>query len=94
MGEDTLFDMAARQQRKPAFVRDAKALYHPRNTFRAACHQMARYAVSDGQAGVRWGRLASQRNRCLLEVAALALLHWTLLPLLFVFLLGEWYAFH
>jgi len=99
--EDTLFDMAARRETKPAFVNNAKALYHPRNTFRAATNQMARYAVSDGQARVRWGRLFRNAARCLLEVAAIILavsrtlpLPWNVLPLQFVLLLEAWYAYH
>ena len=56
VGEDTLFDLEARRQTAPAFITNAKALYCPRNTFRSACRQMARYAVSDGQARERWAR--------------------------------------
>ncbi|MFP5249194.1 MAG: glycosyltransferase [Acidobacteriota bacterium] len=36
VGEDTLFDAAARGQTRPAFVANAKALYCPRNSFRTA----------------------------------------------------------
>jgi hypothetical protein len=101
VGEDTLFDMSARRETKPAFVNNAKALYHPHNTFRAATHQMARYAVSDGQARVRWGRLFRNAARCLLEVAALTFaifqwlpMPWSVVPLAIVLLIECWYAYH
>ncbi len=94
VGEDTLFDMTARRETTPAFVNNAKALYHPRNTFHAATHQMARYAVSDGQARVRSGRLVRNAARCLLQVAALVLLRWTVYPFVFVVALESWYAYH
>ncbi len=94
VGEDTLFDISARRETTPAFVNNAKALYHPHNTFRAATHQMARYAVSDGQARVRTGRLLRNATRCMLQIAALALLRWTILPFVFVVLLEAWYAWH
>jgi glycosyltransferase involved in cell wall biosynthesis len=94
VGEDTLFDLEARRQTKPDFVYNAKALYRPLNTFRSACRQMKRYAISDGQAGVRWSRLLRNSARCLLQLAALVAALWTLWPLLFVFLFEAWYAFH
>jgi hypothetical protein len=62
---------------------------------------MARYAVSDGQARVRWGRLFRNAARCLLEVAAVFLavsrtvpLPWSVVPLAFVVLVEAWYAYH
>ena len=94
VGEDTLFDRSARRETTPAFVSNAKALYHPRNSFRAATHQMARYAVSDGQARVRSGRLVRNATRCLLQIAAIVLLRWSIFPFVFVFLLEAWYAYH
>ncbi len=94
VGEDTLFDLEARRQTQPDFVLNAKALYRPLNTFRSACRQMKRYAISDGQAGVRWSRLFRNSARCLLQLAALIAAAWTRLPILFVFLLEAWYAFH
>jgi glycosyltransferase involved in cell wall biosynthesis len=94
VGEDTLFDAEARRQTQPAFVPNAKALYCPRNSFRSATHQMARYAIADGQAGIRGSRLARNAARCVLEVAALASLHWTWVPLLVIFALESWYAYH
>ncbi|MGB6725819.1 MAG: glycosyltransferase [Terracidiphilus sp.] len=94
VGEDTFFDLEARRQTQPDFVFNAKALYRPLNTFRSACHQMKRYAISDGQAGVRWSRLFRNAARCVLELAALVAAPWALWPLLIVFLLEAWYAFH
>ncbi len=84
VGEDTLFDFDARRLTAPAFVENAKALYHPQNTFHSATHQMARYAVSDGMAHVRMARLFRNAARCVLEVLALASLRWTVIPLLVV----------
>ena len=81
MGEDTLFDLEARRLTAPAFITNAKALYRPRNTFRSACRQMARYAVSDGQARVRWARLFRNAVRCVAEVLALVCLRWSVIPL-------------
>jgi glycosyltransferase involved in cell wall biosynthesis len=94
VGEDTLFDLAARRQTTPAFVTNAKAIYRPLNSFRSAARQMARYAISDGQAGVRRARLFRNAGRSLLDVLALALLCWSVLPLLLVLALESWYAFH
>jgi glycosyltransferase involved in cell wall biosynthesis len=94
VGEDTLFDFDARRLTAPAFQENAKALYHPKNTFRSACHQMARYAVSDGQARVRLGRLFRNAARCMLELLALVSLRWSLVPLLVVLALESWYAYH
>jgi glycosyltransferase involved in cell wall biosynthesis len=93
VGEDTLFDFAARRLTPPAFVRNAKALYRPGNTFRLACRQMARYAVSDGKARVRGARLFRNAARCVLEVVALAGLRWSIVPLLVVLVLESWFAF-
>lgn len=93
VGEDTLFDFAARRRTAPAFVDNAKALYRPGNTFHLACRQMARYAFSDGQAHVRNARLGRHLTRCLLEVGALLALAWSVIPLLLVLLLEGWFAF-
>jgi len=93
VGEDTLFDMEARRLTRPAFVTNAKALYRPMNTFRSASRQMARYAISDGQARVRWARLFRYAARCLLEVAALICLRWSVIPALMVLALELWFAF-
>ena len=94
VGEDTLFDLAARSQTTPVFAASAKAIYRPMNSFRSATHQMARYAISDGQAGVRWARMFRNAARCLLQIAALVALPWTMIPLLAVLALECWYAFH
>jgi glycosyltransferase involved in cell wall biosynthesis len=94
VGEDTLFDLEARRQTQPDFPPNAKALYRPLNTFRTACRQMKRYAISDGQAGVRWARLCRNFARCLLQIVALVSIALTLLPLIFILLLESWYAFH
>jgi len=93
VGEDTLFDLEARQLTAPAFIANAKALYRPRNTFRSACRQIARYAVSDGQARVRWSRLFRNAARCVAEVAVLVCLRWSVIPLLADLALELWFAF-
>jgi glycosyltransferase involved in cell wall biosynthesis len=93
VGEDTLFDFAARRLTAPAFVTNAKARYRPENTFRLACRQMARYAMSDGMARVRGARLVRNAARCVLEVLALAGLRWSVVPLLVVLALESWFAF-
>jgi hypothetical protein len=94
VGEDTLFDAAARRLTPPAFIANAKALYRPRNSWGSATHQMARYATSDGQARVRWARLFRNSARCLAQTLALVLLCWRPYPLLAVFLVECWFAFH
>jgi glycosyltransferase involved in cell wall biosynthesis len=94
VGEDTLFDFDARRLTAPAFIANAKAFYYPRNTFRSATHQMARYAVSDGKAKVRMGRLFRNAARCVLELLALVGLRWSVVPLLVVLALESWYAYH
>ncbi len=93
LGEDTLFDFAARRETPPLFVRNAKALYRPGNSFAQACRQMARYAFSDGQARVRGARLARNASRCILQVIALAALPWSGIPFLFVLVLESVFAF-
>jgi hypothetical protein len=94
VGEDTLFDFEARRQTAPAFIANAKAIYRPQNSFRSATHQMARYAVSDGQAGVRRARLFRNAARCVLQLLALASLRWMPIPLVVVLVLESWFAFH
>jgi len=93
-GEDTLFDLEARRGTQPAFPRNAKALYRPQNSFRSASGQLARYAVSDGILGVRWSRLLRNAARCLAEIAAVAVLPWTWIPLAVVLVLALHFAFH
>jgi glycosyltransferase involved in cell wall biosynthesis len=94
LGEDTLFDLAARRRTRPAYVANAKALYRPQNSYRSACGQMARYAAADGMARVRMARLGRNAGRCLLELTALFGLQWTVVPLLVVLAIEGWYAFH
>jgi len=93
VGEDTLFDLEARRRTAPAFIANAKAHYQPRNTFRSACRQMARYAMSDGMAGVRWPRLFRNAARCAIEMAAVVCLRWSVAPLVVVLGLESWFAF-
>jgi hypothetical protein len=92
-GEDTLFDLEARRVAHPAFPRHAKAIYRPQNSFLSACGQLARYAVSDGILGVRWPRLFRNAARCIAEVAAVAVLPWTWIPLAVVLVLVLHFAF-
>jgi glycosyltransferase involved in cell wall biosynthesis len=92
-GEDTIFDQQARALSRPAFVERAKALYRPQYTLRAACRQLAGYAASDGVLGTRRARLFRNGMRCVLEVAALGALPWSVYPLLFVVALECWFAF-
>lgn len=94
VGEDTLFDFAARSVTAPAFVVSAKALYRPQNSFQSACHQLARYAVSDGMARVRTARLVRNAARCVVELFVLLLLPWSVVPLLVILGLECWFAFH
>jgi glycosyltransferase involved in cell wall biosynthesis len=93
VGEDTLFDLEARQRTSPAFIANAKAFYRPKNTFRSACRQIARYAISDGQARVRWARLYRNAARSVVEVLALASLWWSVVPLIVILALESWFAF-
>lgn len=93
-GEDTLFDQQARLLTQPAFLNDAKALYRPQYTLLSACHQLARYSISDGVLGVRPARLFRNAARCMVEVAALISLSWSVVPLLVVLVLEGWFAFH
>lgn len=93
VGEDTLFDLDARRITTPAFIANAKALYCPRNTFRSAAHQLARYAISDGQARVRWARLNRNAARCLAQIFALLCLPWTLIPFAVILAIELWFAF-
>ena len=93
MGEDTLFDLEARKRTTPAFIANAKALYGPQSTLRSALDNMGRYAFCDGQARVRWARLWRNVERCAVEIAALACLPWSPLPLVVVLALEVWVAF-
>ncbi|HZB89025.1 MAG TPA: glycosyltransferase [Terracidiphilus sp.] len=92
LSEDTLFDIEARKVTAVKFPR-ARAMYHPRNTFRSACRQLGRYALGDGILGVRRNRLMRNAARCVLEVAALVTLHWSWIPLAVAALLEFYFAF-
>jgi len=92
LGEDTLFDLEARKRTTPAFAANAKALYGPRFTLRSAVSDIGRYACCDGQARVRWARLFRNSERCAVEIAALACLPWSFIPLLAVLGLEVWVA--
>ena len=94
LGEDTLFDLGARRRTAPAFIANAKALYGPQFTLGLAIHNMGRYAFCDGQARVRWARLFRNATRCVVEIAALACLPWSVLPLAMILALEVWIAFH
>ena len=93
-GEDTLFDLEARRLAPPAFVEHAKALYRSQLTFRSACRQLGSYAISDGILGVRPARLYRNAARCIVQLLALLILPWTVLPLLAILALQIWYAYH
>jgi glycosyltransferase involved in cell wall biosynthesis len=94
LGEDTLFDLEARKRTGPVFIANAKALYGPQFTLRSAIYNIGRYAFCDGQARVRWARLFRHTARCAVEVAALAFLPWSAVPLLAILALEVWFAFH
>jgi glycosyltransferase involved in cell wall biosynthesis len=94
LGDDTWFDLQARRVTTPAFVRTAKAIYHPGNDLLSAGRQMSRYAISDGILGVRPARLFRNAARCAVHVAAICTLPWTYIPFLLVFAMQCWNAFH
>lgn len=93
VGEDTQFDAEARQLTLPALRPNAKALYHPRNTFFTASHQLSRYGVSDGMARRRNKRLLRNLARCLEQTAAVVCLRWSVTPLLVALVLESWFAY-
>jgi hypothetical protein len=107
-GEDTLFDHQARRLTPPVFVNNAKAVYRPQYTFMSACRQLASYSISDGILGVRPARLFRNAGRCIVEVIAVLSLcfiaaptnkswsvgWWAAVPLLVIFALEAWFAFH
>ena len=82
--DDTLFDIRAREIAAPAFADRAKAVYRPALTLKTAINQLVRYSIADGAAGVRRARLFRNLARCVAEVTALALIPWTVIPLLCV----------
>ena len=93
LGEDTMFDALARRTTAPFFAVSAKALYRPRHGLASALKQLARYAVTDGVLGVRPARLTRNLLRCVAEVAVLAALHWTVVPLLIDLALESYWAY-
>jgi glycosyltransferase involved in cell wall biosynthesis len=92
-GEDTLFDIRAREITMPVFPTGAMARYNPRFSFRGAAARLGIYAASDGILGVRRMRLVRNLLRCLLQLAALIALPWTFIPALVVFALEIVFAF-
>jgi glycosyltransferase involved in cell wall biosynthesis len=92
-GEDTLFDLRARKATEPSFPESAKAFYRPQNSFLSACRQMGLYALSDGVLGVRRARLWRNAARCAAEIAALAALRWTWIPMAVVAAMVLHFAF-
>lgn len=92
-GEDTLFDLRAREVASPAFPAEAMARYDPRFGFSSAAEKLGLYATSDGVLGVRRMRLVRNLFRCAAQVAAVVAVHWTLIPLLIDALLELFFAF-
>ncbi|MEO6817512.1 MAG: hypothetical protein ABI177_12510, partial [Edaphobacter sp.] len=78
----------------PAFAQRAKAFYRPRHALRSALRQLASYAVADGALGIRPARLFRNLARCVVEVLALLALRWSPIPLLFILVLENYFAFH
>jgi glycosyltransferase involved in cell wall biosynthesis len=93
LGEDTMFDLRVRKFVTPAYAERAQAIYRPHHSFRSALSMMARYGVADGVLGTRRSRLLRNLLRCVAEVAALALLPRTAIPLVCVLLLEIYFAF-
>ena len=93
LGEDTLFDRAARKVASPAFPRLAKAYYRSNHSFRSAMEQIARYSIGFGILGILRARLFRNLTRCIVQVLALALLPWTPLALLLVLVVEIYFAF-
>jgi glycosyltransferase involved in cell wall biosynthesis len=93
LGEDTLFDAKVRSLVTPAFAERAKAFYRPRHTLKSALSQLASYAIADGAIGIRPARLFRNFARCLVEVLAIIALRWNPIPLLFILVLENYFAF-
>jgi glycosyltransferase involved in cell wall biosynthesis len=93
LGEDTVFDLKVRELVPPAFSGRAKAFYRPHHTLKSALRQMARYATSDGVAGVRPARLLRNLARPLVEIIAVAIVFRTWIPLAFVLAFEVYTAF-
>ncbi|MGO8793355.1 MAG: glycosyltransferase [Candidatus Sulfotelmatobacter sp.] len=92
-GEDTLFDLRAREVTTPVFPAEAMARYNPRFNLSSAAKKLGLYATSDGVLGVRRMRLVRNLLRCILQIAALIALRWTAIPLLADVLLEIFFAF-
>lgn len=93
IGEDVLFDQRMRATARTAFAARAKAIYQPGHTLGSAVHQLASYALADGIAGMRPARLMRNVFRCVAEVLAILLLHWTVWPILAVLALETYFAY-
>jgi glycosyltransferase involved in cell wall biosynthesis len=93
LGEDTVFDSKVRKLVTPAFAERAKATYQPRHSLRSALRQMIGYSVTDGVLGGRTSRLRRNIARCVAEIAALAALVYSPIPLLFILALEIYFAF-
>lgn len=93
LGEDSLFDHAARQLTTPHFATGAKALYRPQHTLSSALVQLSSYAAADGTLGIRPARLFRNLLRCLAELAAIVLLPWTPWPAVAIFVLELYFAY-
>ena len=92
-GEDTLFDMQARKIAPPVFPSGAMARYSPRFTLKSAAARLGAYAAADGRLGIRCARFARNLLRCVVEMAALIALWWTVIPVLLIALLEIYYVF-
>jgi glycosyltransferase involved in cell wall biosynthesis len=93
LGEDTMFDAAARSTVAPVFAQRAKALYRPRHTFASALRQLASYAVTDGVLGVRPARLLRNLLRSLAMVLVVLFLPVTPIPFWVDLALETYWAF-
>jgi hypothetical protein len=93
LGEDTVFDLKVRAIVAPAFAESAKAFYRPQNTLRTALRQQARYATSDGVAGVRPARLLRNLARCVVQIIAVVIVFRTWIPLACVLAFEVYTAF-
>ncbi len=93
VGEDTIFDSRLRKIVTPAFAEGAKAHYRPKHSFQSAITQIAGYAKADGVMGSRRTRLLQSVARCLAELAAIALLPLSVIPLLCIVALEIYFGF-
>lgn len=91
--DDVLFDQQMRAIARTVPAIDAKAIYIPHHTFGTAVWQVSSYSRGDGIAGLRFARLMRNVLRCVAEVAALALLPFTVWPFLLVLALELYFAY-